>query len=495
MNVKGNYINGQWVVSSSGKQRKVINPATGREIAVICDSSIEDVRKAITAAKNSFYVTRGWRDMCPQERADTMFRIANEINNCREEIAIMDCRNNGKPLREAECDIEDAIQCFRYYAGLITKPSGDVYNVNKGFGDMHSYTIHEPIGVCAQITPWNYPFLMATWKIAPALAAGNSIIFKPSSVTPLSSIMLFEIFDKLKLPKGTVNLILGSGGVAGQEMAESMDVDMVSFTGSTAVGQTIANAAVGNLKRTGLELGGKSPNIIFEDADFEGAVEWSMIGIFFNQGEVCSAGSRILIQKSIKDQFIKRLAERANALTIGDPLKNPDMGPLVSEEHMNTVLDYIELGKSEGATCVCGGERYMEGECSEGYYVRPTIFDDCTSDMRIVKEEIFGPVVTIQTFETEEQAIAMANDTPYGLAGAVFTADGSRALRVIKEIRAGITWINCYNPTFNEAPWGGYKMSGIGRELGVHGFEEYQEIKQININLNQGRLGWYREAE
>ena len=494
MNGKGNYIDGQWTNASSGKQKRVINPATGQEIAVICDSTRDDVRQAIAAAKRSFYVTREWRDMCPQERADTMYRIADEIYDKKEEIAIMDSRNNGKPFREAECDVADAIQCFRYYAGLITKPSGSVYNVNKGFGEMQSYTVHEPIGVCAQITPWNYPFLMAAWKIAPALAAGNSLVFKPSSVTPLSAIMLFEIFDKLMLPKGAVNLILGSGGVAGQEMAENTDVDMISFTGSTAVGQTIASAAVGNLKRTGLELGGKSPNIIFEDADFEGAVEWAMVGIFFNQGEVCSAGSRILIQKSIKDKFVRRLAERANALTIGDPLKNPDMGPMVSEEHMNTVLEYIELGKREGAKCVCGGERYTEGDCREGFFVRPTIFDDCTPDMRIVKEEIFGPVVTVQTFETEEEAIAMANDTPYGLAGAVFTSDGSRALRVIKEIRAGITWINCYNPTFNEAPWGGYKMSGIGRELGVHGFEEYQEIKQININITQGKLGWYKEA-
>ena len=268
---------------------------------------------------------------------------------------------------------------------------------------------------------------------------------------------------------------------------------MVSFTGSTAVGQTIAKAAVGNLKRTGLELGGKSPNVIFADADLEGAVEWAMIGIFFNQGEVCSAGSRIIIEKSLKDRFVRRLAERANALSIGDPLKNPDMGPLVSEEHMNTVLEYIEIGKREGAVCVCGGERYTAGDCAKGYYVRPTIFDECTPNMRIVKEEIFGPVVTIQTFDTEDEAVALANDTPYGLAGAVFTADGARALRVIKEIRAGITWINCYNPTFNEAPWGGYKMSGTGRELGVHGMEEYQEIKQININLSPGKIGWYAE--
>ncbi|MDF2654173.1 MAG: aldehyde dehydrogenase family protein [Bacillota bacterium] len=495
MNVKGNYINGQWVTASSCRERAVINPASGQIIASITESTAEDTIAAINAAKKSFYETREWRDLCPQERADTMLKIADGICARREEIARLDSINNGKPLREAECDVDDAIHCFRYYAGLINKPSGGVYQVNKGFGEMHSYTVHEPIGVCAQITPWNYPFLMAAWKLAPALAAGNSIIFKPSSVTPLSSMVLFEIFDELNLPRGAVNLILGSGGIAGQTLAESLDVDMVSFTGSTSVGQTIAQAAIGNLKRTGLELGGKSPNVIFSDADFEGAVEWAMIGIFFNQGEVCSAGSRIIIEKSIKDQFVKRLAERANAITIGNPLENPDMGPLVSEEHMNTVLDYIAIGKSEGAVCACGGERYTEGDCAKGFYVQPTIFDHCTSEMRIVKEEIFGPVVTIQTFETEAEAIALANDTPYGLAGAVFTADGARALRVIKEIRAGITWINCYNPTFNEAPWGGYKMSGIGRELGVHGFEEYQEIKQININLSPGKLGWYSEKE
>jgi NAD-dependent aldehyde dehydrogenases len=266
---------------------------------------------------------------------------------------------------------------------------------------------------------------------------------------------------------------------------------MVTFTGSTEVGQGIARAAVGNLKKVGLELGGKSPNIIFADADFEGAVEWAMVGIFFNQGEVCSAGSRIIIEESIKDKFVARLAEKANAMTIGNPVNNPDMGPLVSKEHMETVLKYIDIGKKEGATLVCGGERYTEGDCADGYYVRPTIFDNCTSEMTIVKEEIFGPVVTIQTFKTEEEAVALANDTIYGLAGAVFTSDGTRALKVIKEIRAGITWINCYNPTFNEAPWGGYKMSGYGRELGIHGLEEYQEIKQININLTPGPIGWY----
>lgn len=494
MKVKGNYINGEWTGASSGRWRPVINPATGQEISRICDSTKEDVRKAIDAAKRSFYETREWRDLCPRERVDFMLRIADGIAAKKDELAILESRNNGKPLREAENDVTDAVHCFRYYAGIISKPSGEVYRVNKDFGEMHSYTVREPIGVCAQITPWNYPLLMAAWKIAPALAAGNSIVFKPSSNTPLSSVRLFEIFDELKLPRGTVNLVLGSGSVAGQEMAENPDVDMISFTGSTPVGQSIAHAAVGNLKRIGLELGGKSPNIIFADADFEGAVEWAMIGIFFNQGEVCSAGSRIIIEKSIKGKFVKRLAERANAITLGDPVKNPDMGPLVSEEHMNTVLEYIEIGKQEGAKCVCGGERYVAGDCADGYFVRPTIFDDCTPDMRIVREEIFGPVVTVQTFETEEEAVALANDTSYGLAGAVFTTDGARGLRIVNEIRAGITWINCYNPTFNEAPWGGCKLSGIGRELGVHGFEEYQEIKQVNINLTPGKLGWYGEG-
>ena len=491
MEIKKMYINGEWVEAKSKKTRKVINPANGEVIALTTEGDKEDVDIAISAAKTSFYETGDWRRMNAQERADILLKIADKIDEYRDEFARLDSIDNGKPLREAEGDIDDGIHCFKYYAGLIKAPYGGVYDVNDGFGTMHSYTVHEPVGVVAQITPWNYPFLMAVWKLAPALAAGNSVVFKPSSNTPLSSIKLFEVFDEVGMPKGSCNLVLGSGGTVGQELSESKDVDMITFTGSTEVGQSIAKASVGNLKKIGLELGGKSPNVIFADADFEGAVEWAMIGIFFNQGEVCSAGSRIIIEESIKDKFVKRLKERAEAITIGNPLDNPDMGPLVSKDHMNKVLNYIEIGKKEGATLVCGGYRYTEGECAKGYYVKPTIFDNCTSDMTIVKEEIFGPVVTIQTFKTEEEAIRLANDTIYGLAGAVFTSDVSRALRVIKEIRAGITWINCYNPTFNEAPWGGYKMSGIGRELGVHGLEEYQEVKQININLTPGTVGWY----
>ena len=485
------YIDGKWIDGTSQNVLQSINPATGEVIARIKENSVEDVNKAILAAKKSFYVTREWLDMDVQSRSDILLKIADMVEEEIEEIARIESMDNGKPLREAMADVDDAVHCFRYYAGLIRTPNGGVYGVNSNFGTMHSYEIHEPVGVCALITPWNFPFLMGVWKMAPALAAGNSIIFKPSSETVLSTIKMFEIFDKVGLPAGTANLVIGPGSAVGNLLAESIDVDMVTFTGSTTVGQNIMRAAAGNVKKIGLELGGKSPNVIFADTDIDAAVEWAMIGIFFNQGEVCCAGSRIIIEESIKDKFIKKFAERADRMTLGNPLDNPDMGPLVSEKHMEDVLNYIEIGKNEGAKLVCGGYRYTEGDCAKGYFVRPTIFDECTGGMRIVQEEIFGPVVTIQTFKTEKEAIELANDTIYGLAGAVFTNDVTRAMRVIKEIRAGITWINCYNPAFSEAPWGGYKMSGIGRELGTHGLEEYQEVKQINMNLTPGVLGWY----
>ena len=491
MELQKMFIDGSWVEGSGGKSAPTYNPANGEILAMMTEGTAEDVEKAVAAAKKSFYETREWRDMDVQVRSDMILKIADAIEAEKDVFAKLDCLDLGKPLREAEADVDDAIHCFRYYAGAMKMPCGGYYEVNEGFGKMHTYTIHEPVGVCGLITPWNYPLLMGVWKLAPALAAGNSVVFKPSSNCVLSSVHLFEIFEKVGLPKGCANLVLGPGSVVGNTLAESEDVDMITFTGSTEVGQSIMRAAAGNIKKIGLELGGKSPNVIFADADLDGAVEWAMIGIFLNQGEVCAAGSRIIIEKSIKDRFLEKLIKKTKAMTIGDPMKNPDIGPLVTEGHMKKVLDYIDKGVAEGAKLVCGGKRYTEGKCANGYYVLPAIFDGCTSDMTIVKEEIFGPVVTIQTFETEQEAIDLANETEYGLAGAVFTTDGARALRVIKEIRAGITWINCYNPTYNEAPWGGYKRSGIGRELGIHGLEEYQEVKQININLNPGTVGWY----
>lgn len=490
MEAKKFYIDGKWLEGSQKKTLDVINPANGSVIAKIYESSVEDTRNAIAAAKKSFYKSREWRDMDSQARGDMLLKIADLMERDAAKLAELDCLDCGKPLREAEGDISDAIHCFRYYAGALKMPYGGSYDVNSGFGKMHSYTVHEPVGVVAQITPWNYPLLMSCWKLAPALAAGNSVVFKPSPKAPLSTIHLFELFEEAALPAGCANLLQGDADV-GRELGENTDVDMIAFTGSTKVGQSLMRSAAANIKKIGLELGGKSPNVIFADADLDAAVEWAMIGIFFNQGEVCAAGSRIIIEESIHDEFVAKLKAKAERMTIGDPMKNPDIGPIITEKDMEKVLSYIKSGVEEGATLVCGGKRYTENGCDKGYFILPTVFDNCTSSMKIVREEIFGPVVSIQTFKTEEEAIDMANDTPYGLAGGVFTKDTGRAHRVISEIRAGITWINCFAPTFNEAPWGGYKMSGIGRELGIHGLEEYQEVKQININLGGGSPGWY----
>lgn len=492
MEVLKNYINGEWVESVTGRKREIICPSDGTVIAYTTESNKEDAKAGIAAAKEAFYGKGTWRRMAAVERASYLMKVAELMEESAADLAKTDTRDNGKPLREAEGDVSDAIECFRYYAGLVDKPTGGVYDVNQGFGEMQSFTMHEPVGVCAQITPWNYPLLMAVWKLAPALAAGNCVVFKPSENAPLSTIKLFEIFDKAGIPAGTANLVLGNGPEVGAEFAESEEVDMITFTGSTRTGQFIAKAATSNLKKVGLELGGKSPLVVFADCDLEATVEWAMIGIFFNAGQVCAATSRLIIEESIKDKFIARLAERAKAITIGPGMDNPDMGAIITEAQMNKILDYIESGKKEGATLVCGGKRYTEGKCANGYFIEPTIFDNCTPDMRIVKEEIFGPVLSVLTFETEEEAVRLANDTEYGLAGGVITKDGARALRVMKEIRAGITWINCSQPTFCQAPWGGYKKSGIGRELGAHGLEEYQEVKQVNINLNpDAQVGWF----
>ena len=490
MEIKKMYINGQWTQGSPGTTSDVVNPFNGDILCRIWESSIEDTREAIKAAKNAFYTTREWRDMDVEARSRVLLKVAQLIEENQEEMAAMETQNMGKPLRESLIDIADGAGTFRYYAGLIQAPQGGVCSVSNSSGEIHSITVREPVGVCAQITPWNYPFTMAAWKLAPALAAGNTVVFKPSHKTPLTTIRLFELLEEAGLPKGPAKLVLG-GSAIGCELGESMDVDMLTFTGSTKVGQSLQRLAAGNMKKLGFELGGKSPNVIFADADIDGAVEWAMMGIFYNQGEVCSSGSRIFVEDSVKDEFMEKFVKKTKALTLGDPMKDPDMGPLVTKEHMDRVLEYIKIGRDEGAKVVCGGERYTDGECADGYFVLPTIFDQCSPDMRIVREEIFGPVATVQSFSSEKEAVAMANDTCYGLAGAVFTSDSAKAMRVIKEIRAGITWINCYNLGYNQTPWGGYKMSGTGRELGIYGLEEYQEVKQIHMNLNPGPVGWY----
>ena len=482
------YIDGEWKLSKSGDTRDSLNPANGEVIATVTEGSREDVVCAIAAAKRAFYED-GWMDVNGLERSRLLFKLADILEERSEEFYKLETLDNGKPIRETIVDVSDAVACLRYYAGLTTKPHGMTYDVPD---NMQSMVVREPIGVCGMIIPWNYPLLMAIWKIAPAIAAGNTVVFKPSEVTPLTAIELFEIIDEIGFPKGVINLVLGAGPVVGDELAKNKDVDKIAFTGGTVTGRSIMQAATSNIKNISLELGGKSPNIVFEDADFDTAVDYALFGIFCNQGQVCSAGSRLLLQDSIYDKFIENLVEKANKIRVGYGTDHEiEMGPLISENHMNKVLKYIKIGKTEGAKLVCGGHRITTEKLKNGYFVEPTIFADTTPDMRIVKEEIFGPVLAVQKFKDEKEAIALANDTCYGLAGEVFTNDIAKAHRVIKKLRAGITWINTYNPTYNEAPWGGYKQSGIGRELGTFGYEEYTEVKQININLDIKPTGWF----
>lgn len=482
------YVNGEWQQAQSGKTRDIINPATGEVIARAADGDVEDAKKAIAVAREAFD-SGVWSDVPGVERARILFKIADLIEARQEELARLETMDNGKTLRESGFDIADAAACFRYYAGLVTKPHGQTYGVAD---PMQAMVVHEPVGVCALITPWNFPMLMVIWKVAPALAAGNTIVIKPSELTPITCTKLVEIIEEAGVPKGVVNLVMGPGATVGNELAESNDVDLVSFTGGTTTGRSIMRAAAGNIKKISLELGGKSPNIIFADADFETAVDYALFGIYSGAGQVCSAGSRILVEESIYDKFVEAFAERAKKIRVGNGLdEQSEMGPVVSQAHMEKILGYIEIGKQEGARLLVGGNRITDGAHANGFFIEPTAFVDVQQNMRIVQEEIFGPVCVIQKFKDEQEAIEFANGTVYGLAGGVFTQDGAKAMRVIKKLRAGITWINAYHPTYNEAPWGGYKQSGIGRGLGTYGLDEFLEVKQINVNLQVGPVGWF----
>jgi betaine-aldehyde dehydrogenase len=486
------YIGGQWMDAENGDTRDVYNPSTNEVIAHVPEASLEDVKRAIDVARKTFD-EGSWPSTSPNERAKLLNKLADKLEEQAEEFARLETLNNGKPLRESEFDVYDAANCFRYYAGLINKPLGQTYTVAD---PMSTMVVREPVGVCGQIVPWNYPLLMAAWKLAPCLAAGNTTVFKPAETTPLTAIKLFHLMDEVGFPKGVANLVLGAGPVVGNELAANHLIDKVAFTGGTATGRSIMKAATGNLKNISLELGGKSPNIVFADCDFDTAIEYAMFGIFANQGQVCSAGSRLLVEEKIYNEFVAELVRRTKLIKVGDGFAaDTEMGPLISKQHMEKVLQYIEIGQREGAKLACGGKQLVSGDYANGNYVEPTIFVDCTPDMRIVREEIFGPVLTVLKFKSEEEAIRLANDSDYGLAAGVFTNDSAKALRAIRKLRAGITWINTYHPTYNEAPWGGYKQSGIGRELGTFGLDAYQEVKQININLQVEPLGWFSSQE
>lgn len=484
-----NYVNGRFAPARAGKRREYRNPADNTVLGEAVESEAGDVEEAIRAGRKAF--DEGpWRWTPAGERAAKLFKLADLIESHADELARLDTLNNGKPLREAQFDAADAAGCFRFYAGLATKPQGQTYEV--GDANIAAETVREPIGVCGQIIPWNYPLLMAAWKLAPGLAAGNCCILKPSELTPASAVRLFELIDEVGFPPGVAQLVLGAGDPVGSALAANDLVDKIAFTGGTVTGRKIMTAAAGNLKKISLELGGKSPNIVFADAEEEAALEYAMFAIFAGQGEVCSAGSRLILERSMADRFLPKLAAASGRIVVGAGLdEGTEMGPLISQAHQRKVLDYIEAGKAEGAELLCGGGTY-DDQRAAGNFVQPTIFARTRPEMKIVREEIFGPVLAVQLFDTEEEAARLANDTVYGLAGAVFTRDGAKARRVIRQMRAGITWINTYHPTFNEAPWGGYKQSGIGRELGTYGYEAYTEVKQINTNLAPGRLNWYR---
>ncbi|HZV80407.1 MAG TPA: aldehyde dehydrogenase family protein [Candidatus Binatus sp.] len=484
------YIDGAWVPASDGGVRELINPSNGEVVARVAEGTKQDAQSAIAAARRAFD-DGPWRDTPAQDRAKLLFKLADKIEENAAELARLETLNNGKPVRETEYDVADAANCFRYYAGLATKPHGETFEVPAPSATM---VVREPIGVCGQIIPWNYPLLMAAWKLAPALAAGNTCVLKPSELTPLTVLRLADFVDGLEFPKGVVNIVVGAGPIVGAAIAESSDVDKVAFTGGTKTGRSIMQAATGNLKKISLELGGKSPNIVFADADFDTAVDYALFGIFANAGQVCSAGSRLLLEDSIHDKFVKRLVERARQITVGDGFdETTEMGPLISKAHSQKVEDYIKTGIAEGAKLETGGGRPTGELGARGNFIEPTIFSNTKPDMRIVQEEIFGPVLVVQRFKDEAEAVKLANDTVYGLAGAVFTNDIAKAHRVIKKLRAGITWINTYHPTYNEAPWGGYKQSGIGRELGTHGYDQYTEVKQINVNLAVEPSGWFKD--
>ena len=480
-----NFINNQWVESATKQTFPVYDPSTEEIIANVASANAADIDQAVKAARAAFD-SGPWPATTAQDRGRLLYKLAEKIRANSAHLAEIEARNSGKPIVEAEYDIADVATCFEYYAGLANKVLG---HVNPVPANALSFTLREPVGVAGQIIPWNYPLLMAAWKLAPALAAGCTCVLKPAEQTPLTALEIANYFEEVGFPAGVVNIVNGFGETAGAALVAHPGVDKIAFTGSAAVGRLIVKSAADTLKRVTLELGGKSPNIFFPDADWEAAVDGALFGVFINQGEVCSAGSRILVERKIYSKFVEAMTEKAKRIKLGAPLeRETKMGPLVSKEQYDRVSSYLEIGKKEAKVAVGGGRPKQFGK---GYYVEPTIFYDVENSARIAREEIFGPVASVIPFDGESEAIRIANDTPYGLAAAVWTRDIYKAFRVVKSLRAGIVWVNHMQPTYVEAPWGGYKQSGFGRELGPWGFEEYLETKQVFVNLDETPIGWY----
>ncbi|SRR5579883_921356 len=470
-------IDGKWVNAKSGATFETINPANEEVLALVAEGDKADIDDAVAAARRAFETGR-WQSMGPHQRARYLLKIADLIESHGEELAQLITLDNGKPIAESISEVGRTVDTFRYYAGWATKFYGET---NPSAPALFNYTLREPVGVCGQIIPWNGPLSTISWKIAPALAFGNTVVLKPAEQTPLPAIRVGELICEAGLPDGVVNIVTGFGPTAGGALAAHPNVDKVAFTGSTEVGKLILQASAGNLKRVSLELGGKSPNVIFPDAPLEAAVAMSATGVFRNQGQVCCAATRMFVQERIYDEFADRIAAKANEIKLGAPLdRTTTMGPLVSSEQHERVLGYLKLARDEGAYAKAGGER---GPQPKGYFVKPTIYTQVHNAMRIAREEIFGPVAVLIPFKDENDAVFQGNDTIYGLGAGVWTRDLSRAHKVARALRAGSVWINCYGLIDPISPFGGYKQSGFGRELGPQSIDLYTQIKSVYVKL------------
>ena len=475
------FINNEWRDAVSGKTFPTINPATGEKICDVAEGDKADVDRATAAARDAFKLGSTWRTMDASQRGVLLNKLADLIERDREYLARLETLDNGKPISDSiSGDLPETIKCYRYYAGWADKIQGKTIPVD---GSFMTFTRHEPVGVCGQIIPWNYPISMQAWKLAPALCAGNTVVLKPAEQTPLTALYIASLIVEAGFPPGVVNIVPGYGPTAGAAISSHPDIDKVAFTGSTEVGRLIQQAAgASNLKRVTLELGGKSPVIIFADADLDYAVEVSHEALFSNQGQCCSAGTRTFVEESIYDEFVKKSIEMARERELGDPFDSDvEQGPQIDQEQFDKIMDLIESGKKEGAKLGCGGNRFGD----KGFFIEPTVFSDVQDNMRIATEEIFGPVMQILKFKTMSEVIQRANNTCYGLAAAVFTKDIEKALTMTEAISAGTVWVNCYNVAEAQTPFGGFKQSGNGRELGEYGLQQYSEIKTVTIKLPQ----------
>jgi acyl-CoA reductase-like NAD-dependent aldehyde dehydrogenase len=482
-------IDGKWVDAESGKTFTSPNPSTGATLAEVAEADKADVDKAVAAARRAF--EGKWGKMSARDRGRLLYKLSQLIESKSQELAALETADNGKPIREsAYVDLPQVVENFEYFAGYATKIEGETIPVP---GQMFNYTLREPLGVCGQIIPWNFPLLMAAWKLAPALAAGNTVVLKPAEQTPVTAMELGSLFQEAGFPDGVVNIVPGYGETAGAALAAHPGIDKIAFTGSTEVGKIIARTAAENLTKVSLELGGKAPNIVFADADIEQAVNGAMMGIFFNQGQVCCAGSRLFLDERIKDEFLENFKERAQRVKVGDPMdKNTHMGPQVSSEQLDRIKGYVDIARGEGATVLAGGcPPQLEGDFQNGYFFQPTIFGDVQNKMRVAQEEIFGPVTSVITFKSEEDLIKEANDTIYGLSAGIWTKDITRAHRFAREIHAGTVWINTFNMFNAASPFGGFKQSGYGREMGKHALELYTHVKSVWVDLSGKPIGWY----